>query len=207
MTLPHHFAGVLGILPTNYLSSLSFQVLVHRKEVLDFELHVRVHAAKVLHLFIVRIIKPDRQQLLVLYSLVNHLKHANWPHLNYTAGKAGRVYQNQDIKRIPIFAEGTGYESVITGVVHRRMKIAIETKDMKHLVVFVFVDFAARDLHYHVHFFRRVIAKRQAKIISHGIANVCTLPQVSLRYLKFHKVEMSSFEPSSRSMASWHTAS
>src|SRR5438876_9943466 len=168
MTLPHHFASVLGILPTNYLSSLSFQVLVHRKEVLDFELHVRIHAAKILYFFIVRIIKPDRQQLLVLYSLIDHLQHAYWPHLNYTAGKAGRVYQNQDIKRIPILAEGAGNESVITGIVHRRMKIAIETKDIKRLVVFVFVDFAARDLHYCVHFFRSVIAERQAKIISHG---------------------------------------
>jgi len=65
-------------------------------------------------------------------------------------------------------AERAGQEAIVAGKVDRGVKIAIQTKDVKLLVIFVLVNRLKGNLHYHVDNFRCFVPERQAYVINHG---------------------------------------
>ena len=87
-------------------------------------------------------------------------------------GEAGRINQHQDVERIAVVAQGTGDESVITGIVNRRVEIAVEAKDVQRFVVFVFVSLPSGNLDDCVNFIGRAFTNRQRKIICHDCCPV-----------------------------------
>src|SRR5262249_16401180 len=71
---------------------------------------------------------------------------------------------------IAIGTERTGKKSIVSGVVHRRVEIAIQPKDVELLVIFVLVDSFERNLHHRVHHFRDPVTDWESQVVSHGLS-------------------------------------
>ena len=73
-------------------------------------------------------------------TLVEHLEDADGTDLHDAAGEAGSVDEDEDVEGVAVVGEGAGDEAVVAGIVDGGVEIAVETKDVKFLVVLVFVD-------------------------------------------------------------------
>ena len=162
-------------MPAVDFHSLAFKVFVNREEVRDLLQHVRIDLRIVPHVRISRIILADGQHLLIENTLVEHLHQADRPHLHHAAWKAGRIHQHQHVERIAVVAQCRRNESIVSRVVHRRVEIPIQTKDVQLLVVFILVDALKRNLDDGVYNFGHLVANRQLQIIDHVNSSVRNL--------------------------------
>lgn len=161
------FAGRAHAVPARELSLLAFKALVNGKEVLDFAQCMGEHLRVVIDLAVERITFRHGQNLLIAFSLIDHPKHANWPHLNEASRKRRRLQQHQNIKRVAIAAERAGNEAVVTGIMYRGEQRAVQPKYVKLLIVLVFVDRAFWYLDHCIHKLRRMDTDGKASVILH----------------------------------------
>jgi len=81
--------GFIKTLPTLHLDGSSLQLFVDFKEVLDFGQDMGRNIVETTHLFVSGAALGDCQDLVIVFRFLQHVQHADRPHSNQAAGKAG----------------------------------------------------------------------------------------------------------------------
>jgi len=77
---------------------------------------------------------------------VAHSENAERAAIDLAAGKGRLVQQDENIERVAVFVQRARDEPVLAGVVHRRIKHAIQPEQARRLIQLVFVLAPLRDL-------------------------------------------------------------
>jgi hypothetical protein len=132
-------AGERGIAPAFDFDALALEVLVDGEEVGNLAEHVGVDLGEVPDIFVAGVVLANAENFLVGEALVEHFQNADGTDVHDAAGETGRVDEDEDIEGIAVIGKGAGNEAIISGIVDGRVEIAVETKNLKFLVVLVFV--------------------------------------------------------------------
>jgi hypothetical protein len=100
---------------------------------------VGVNLGEVPDVFIARIVLADTQDFLVAQTLVEHFQDADRTNFHDTAGKAGSVYEDEDVEGVAVIGEGAGDKAIVSRIVDGRIEIAVETENVVFLVILVLV--------------------------------------------------------------------
>src|SRR5581483_8317983 len=127
--------------------------------------NVRVNLCVINNAFVTRIIYRKRQQLLICHSLINHFKHSNRTRFDKASGERRFVCQNDGIQRVTVRCQRAGHKSVISGIMHGRVKSPVELKHLKRLVVFILISNSLWNFDNQIEYLWIIVSAGQSQII------------------------------------------
>jgi len=164
-----------GMTPALNFEALSVEVLVDGEEVGDLSEHVGIDLGEVPDVLVARVVFADAEDLLVAEALVEHLENADGTDLHDAAGKAGSVDEDENVEGVAVVGQGTGDETVVSGIVDGGVEIAVETEDVEFLVVLVLVAALVRDFDDRVDDLRAVRPYGEFQVVRHKIGDLFSL--------------------------------
>jgi len=100
---------------------LAFELLIDGEEMLDLTADVGEDLVHCVDLIVAGITSRYRQDLLVALFGIHHVQDADRPNLDEATRETRLGDEDEHIERIVVFGESSRDESVVTGVVHRRV--------------------------------------------------------------------------------------
>ena len=137
---------LLGLLAAEQLLDgglLVLQLLVDREKMHDFIENVSGQLVDRLHVAISRVREGNGDDLVVLLAAVDHAHTTDGIDLYQCQRIDGRTAQYQNVQRVAVVGVGAGDETVVGGIVGRRVKHAVEAHDTR---LFVQLILAGRPL-------------------------------------------------------------
>lgn len=125
--------------PAEDARSLVFEFLVDGEEMFDFAAEVGKQLRDGGDLVVQGIVLLDGEDFLVRLGAVNHAQEADGADLDEAAAEGWLFGDGEDIERVAVLAERAGNETVIAGIVHRRIEKAVEAEHAEGFIVFIFV--------------------------------------------------------------------
>ena len=130
---------------------------------------VREDLRVVVDLGVVGLTDRDREDLVVGLPVVDHGEQPDRSRL-HEAPREGRLGdEDQHVERVVVEGERPWYETVIAGIIHRRVQRPVQLEDVERLIIFVFISRAARDFDDDVDLFRCFFTERQQESVLTGI--------------------------------------
>ena len=122
-----------------------FKVLVVHEEVLDRVQLVGGHVADILNVIPAVVAGRNTEQFVVAAGLVDHLEHGHRPYLDENAGVDRLGQQHHRVQRVAVLTQCVLDESVVRGIPHRCVEVAVQPQPTGLVVDLVLVALTLRD--------------------------------------------------------------
>src|SRR6266545_4079975 len=149
----------LRVLPPDRLDPSALQILVDGEEVFNLFEIVRRQVGVVGDTIKERVVVQHRQDFVVRLAFIVHAEHPDRAGLDDAAGEGRQVRHHQHVERVVVVVVGLRDESIIAGVMNRRVEHPVELEGAGLLVVLIFIARAFGDLDDHVDYIWRVGAR------------------------------------------------
>ncbi len=126
---------------------------------------VRKDLRVVIHFGKLRLTNRDREHLIIRFPVVNHAEKPDRSSDHQASSKRRLGHKDQYVERIIVERERPRRKSIVSGIIHGRMKGTIKPENVQLLVVFVLIARSAGDFNNNIDEVWRALAKREAQPI------------------------------------------